>query len=63
MNLAWWAGRFTDRNTIMVFLHDGLVWEGIPSLAGKTEFARYEVKAIHVVPDRETVVIDIIERM
>lgn len=63
MTLEWWARRFTDCNTILLFLHDAFVWEGIPTLARKTEFARYEVDGINVVRNRETVIIDIIERM
>lgn len=63
MKLYELAERFTEQNVFMVFLHDYLVWEGVPGLVRHTEYANYLVSYTHISMDTKGVVIDIEEDM
>lgn len=65
MKLYELAERFTEQNVFMVFLHDYLVWEGVPGLVRHTEYANYLVSYTHIpiIGNGKSVVIDIEEDM
>ena len=63
MKLYKLAERFTEQNVFMVFVHNHLVWEGVPGLVRHTEYANYLVSSMHIIMDTKVIVIDIEEDM